>query len=220
MWVAIGAGAVGLVLIWRLLPPSSPPLYDGLCTADSYRSLGGNPPPTSASASYDGRQFPTAEVDTGETPAQAKILMMAGTFTAASAVTVSVAPVASPVKPPSGEGRDGNAYRVTATAGGQQLQPNPLDTVTVALRAAGETSSPVMYVDTGSRWQALRTYNTGCGRTFEAVSSQLGYFALFGAPGGDTSSGGFPVAVVVAILGAVVIVATIALARIAAGRRA
>lgn len=219
--MAIGASAVALVLVWRLLPPSSPPLYDGVCIADPYRHLGGTPAPSSASSSYSGSQFPTAEVLTNETPAQAQILMMQGTFSAPSSITVAIAPVAPPAPPPAGKAQDGNAYQITATAGGQQLQPNSQDPSTIVLRGSGASGSLVLYVNSGSGWQALKTFNLGCGFTFEAVSPRLGYFALFRTAGtsGTTSGGGFPVGIVVAILGALVVVATLALARFAAGRR-
>ena len=218
--MAIGAGALALVLVWRLVPSAPPPLYDGVCIADPYRALGGTPAPSSASTSYSGSQFPTAEVLTGETPAQAQILMMAGTFTAASSVTVSIAPVAPPAPPPAGHTQDGNAYQIIATAGGQKLQPDSQDPATIVLRGADQSSSLVLYVNAGSGWQPLRTFNLGCGFTFEAVSQKLGYFALFRTAGGNApSSGGFPVGIVVAVLGVVIVVATIGLARVAAGRR-
>lgn len=219
--MAIGASAVALVLVWRLLPASSPPLYDGVCIADPYRQLGGNPAPTSASSSFSGSQFPTAEVLTTETPAQAQVLMMAGSFSAASPVTVTIQPVAPPAPPPSGRTQDGNAYRITATSGGQQLQPNSQDPATIVLRGSGASGTLVLYVNSGSGWQPLRTFNLGCGFTFEAVSPKLGYFALFRTAGssGTTANGGFPVGVVVAVLGVVVVAATLVLARFAAGRR-
>lgn len=219
--MAIGASAVALVLVWRLLPASSPPLYDGVCIADPYRHLGGSPAPTSASSSYPGSQFPTAEVLTSETPAQAQILMMAGTFTASATVTVSITPVTPPAPPPAGKTQDGNAYQITAMAGGQQLQPASQDPATIVLRGSGASGSLVLYVDSGNGWQALKTFNLGCGFTFEAVSPKLGFFALFRTAGstGTGAGGGFPVGIVVAIIGGLVVVATLVLARLAAGRR-
>ena len=220
-WAAIGVSAAALALLWRFLP-SSQPLYDGLCPAGSYRQLGGDPPPTSASQSYSGSQFPTAEVLTDEAPPQAQILMMAGTFSAPSSVTVSITPVSPPARPPNGKAQDGNAYKITAAAGGRDLQPNSGDPATIVLRGSGDTGSLVMYVDTGNGWQPLKTFNLGCGFTFEAVSPTLGYFALFRSEGsaeGGASSGGAPVGIIVAVLGALVVVATLALARFAATRR-
>jgi hypothetical protein len=117
--------------------------------------------------------------------------------------------------------QDGNAYRISATAGGQELQPNSGDPATIVLRGSGASSSLTLYISSGNGWQALRTFNVSCGSAFEAVSPKLGYFALFRTAGssGTTSSGGFPVGIVVAVLGALVVVATLVLARFAAARR-
>ncbi|MBV8527744.1 MAG: hypothetical protein JOZ75_05470 [Candidatus Dormibacteraeota bacterium] len=221
-WVAIGASAVALLMVWRLLPAASPPLYDGICIADPYRHLGGNPAPTSATSSFPGAQFPAAEVLTSETPAQAQVLMMAGTFSAASSISVTVQPVAPPAPPPPGKTQDGNAYQITATSGGQQVQPSSSDPATIVLRGSGASGSLVLYVDPGGGWQPLKTFNLGCGFTFEAVSPKLGYFALFrsaGSAGTSSSGGGFPIGIVIAILGALIVLATIVLARFAAARR-
>lgn len=219
-WVALGSSGLALVLIWRLLPSASPPIYDGVCYADPYRYIGGSPPPTAASTSYSGSEFPAAEVQTGEYTPQAQILMMAGTFTASSAVTVSITPVAAPLHPPSGKVQDGNAYHIIATAGAAELQPASGDPATVLLRETGANSSVAMYVYSGNRWQELTTFVT-CVNTLEAVSPKLGYFALFGTAGSSraTPSGGFPAGIVVGVLGALVVVATLGLARLAAGRR-
>lgn len=219
-WGLILTATVLLGALWRVLP-ASPPLYDGLCTADPYRELGNSPAPAAASTTYPGAQFPAAEVATNETPAQAQILMTSGTFSGGGApVTVSVEPVSPPAPPPSGLRLDGNTYRFSAVAGGQPIQPT--QSVTVSLRGAGDTGSLTMYVNSGAGWQQLKTFNLGCGFTFEAVSPKLGYFALFatgGARGSGGGSGGFPVAVVVGVLAAVVVVATIVLARFSARRR-
>lgn len=167
---------------------------------------------------YPGGSFPAAEVQTSEMPVQAQILMMEGTFIAASPITVSVTPEAPPASPPAGMVQDGNAYRITAVSAGQNIQPASGMPVTVALRGTGASSALTMYVHGGSGWQPLRTFNLGCGYTFEAVSAELGDFALFRMPGGG-SGGGFPVAVIVGVLAALVIVATLGLARLNIRRR-
>lgn len=221
-WVAIAMGSIAIALLWRLLPSASQPLYDGLCPAGPYRLLGGDPPPSSASQVYPGSQFPTAEVLTNEAPPQAQILMMAGTFSATSSVTVSITPVSPPAPPPEGRLQDGNAYKITAAVEGRDVQPNSGDPATIVLRGSGDTGSLVMYSNTVNGWQPLKTFNLGCGFTFEAVSPKLGYFALFriaGSAGGGPSRGGVPVAVIVAVLGGLIVVATLVLARLAATRR-
>ena len=219
-WGVILAATLLLAALWRLLP-ASPPLYDGLCTADPYRLLGHSPAPSSATMTYPGAQFPAAEVTTpNESPAQAQILMMSGTFSSAAPVTIAIEPVSPPAGPPSGLRLDSNTYRFTAVAGGRTVQPT--QPVTVILRGSGDTSTLTMYVDAGAGWEQLRTFNVGCGLTFEAVSTKLGHFALFtpaGGSGGGGGSGGFPVGIVVGVLAAVVVVVTIALARLSVTRR-
>lgn len=218
--MAIGASAVALAVVWRLLPAASPPLYDGVCGPPApYRSLGDSRPPLSASAVYSGTDFPPAEVQTGEAVAQAQVVMMAGTFSAQSPVTIAISPVSPPARAPDGEVQDGNAYQISATADGRQVQPNPQDSVTIDLLGTGSSGSLVLFADTGTGWRPLRTFNLGCGTTFEAVSPRLGYFALFRSKVSSGSSGGFPVGAVVGGLAAVLIAATLGVARFAAGRR-
>lgn len=212
-------GVVALAVLWRLLPAASPPIYDGVCVQDPYRLLDHSPPPASATMTYPAGAFPTAEVLTSETPAQAQILMMAGTFRSSSPITVSITPESPPAPAPAGRVQDGNAYRITATAGGQNVQPEPQMPVTILLRGTGASSALTMDVRSGSGWQPLRTFNLGCGSTFEAVSTQTGDFALFRAGGGGSAGGGFPVAALVGVLALLVIAATLGLARLNVRRR-
>lgn len=210
-----------LAVLWRLLPAASPPLYDGLCVQDPYRLLDHSPPPASATMTYPGGSFPTAEVLTSETPSQAQILMMAGTFSSTSPITVSITPESPPAPAPPGLVQDGNAYRITATSAGQDVQPQPQMPVTVVLRGTGASSALTMYVHSGGGWQPLRTFNLGCGSTFEAVSTKTGDFGLFrsAAGGSGGSGGGVPVAAIVGVLAVLVIVATLGLARLNVRRR-
>ena len=225
---AIAAATAMLVGVWRWLPAASPPIYDGVCIADPYRLLGSTPPPASTSKTYPPGEFPTSEVTTDESPAQAQLLMMMDTFgSPATPTTVSITPVKPPAPLPSGLTLDGNAYRMAAVdAAGHTLQPSPQDPMTVVLRGTGATSTRTMYVYDGTVWKPLKTFNAGCGFTFEAVSSALGTFALLyqgsgsqSGGGGSQAGGGFPVAALVGVLIVVVIVAVIGLARLSAGRR-
>ncbi|MFN2582713.1 MAG: hypothetical protein ABR498_08245, partial [Candidatus Dormibacteria bacterium] len=218
--VVIGLAAACLAGLWRVLPAASPPIYDGICIADPYRSLGGSPPPSSATKQYPASaQSQTDEVITDENPAQAQVLMMQGTFSSpGSPFSVSITPVQPPVAPPSGYALDGNAYRIVATdASGKMLQPATQTPVTIVLRGTSKTSNLTMFVDSGNTWAQLKTFNAGCGFTYEAVSQQAGYFGLFyqqsitgnsgnasnGGNGGQ--SGGAPIAVIVAVVIVVVI---------------
>lgn len=221
---AVAAAAAMLVGVWRWLPAASPPLYDGVCIADPYRLLGSSPPPSSATKTFPPGEFPTSEVITDESPAQAQLLLMMDTFgTPATSVTVSITPVRLPAPPPSGWTLDGNAYRMVAVdPSGKMLQPNPQDPVTVVLRGTGATAALTMYVDDGSGWKPLKTFNAGCGYSFEAVSTTLGTFALFAQGSGQNGGGqpqqggGFPVAALAGVLVVVIIVAVIGLARLSA----
>ncbi|MBV8195369.1 MAG: hypothetical protein JOY80_07560, partial [Candidatus Dormibacteraeota bacterium] len=210
--IAVAAASLALAVLWRLLPAASPPLYDGICIADAYRSLGGNPPPGSASKMYPAAaQSPTDEITTmsdSEQPAQAQILMQGGTFSSPTApYTVSVTPEAPPAPPPSGYTLDGNAYRIVAkTSSGTMLQPTSQNPVTVVLRGTSASNSLTMYVYDGTMWMPLKTFNVGCGYTFESVSTRMGDFGLFyqgsgtGGNNGGGQSGGAPVAVIVGVV--------------------
>lgn len=108
--------------------------------------------------------------------------------------------------------QDSNAYQIRAVARGEELLPQPGMPATVVLRGSGLSSALTMYVDTGHGWKPLRTFNDGRGSTFEAVSNTLGDFALFRPPG-SSAGGGFPVAVIIGLLTAIIFAVTVALAR-------
>jgi hypothetical protein len=229
------ACAALVVLAWRLVPAGSPPIYDGLCIASPYQLLGGNPPPTAASKSYPaGGNFPTSEIVTNENPPQVQVLMTDGTFVSPqSPFTVTVTPVAPPAAPPpAGMAIDGNVVEIKAvTDSGQLLQPEPQHPLTVLLRATSSTPPRTLFRLDGTSWTGLKTFNAGCGDTYEAVSDHLGDFALMSTPsgggnggsngggGGGGGGGGFPTALLVAVLIVVVLGSTIGLLRVNRTRR-
>ena len=224
-WVTLIAALAALSVIWRLLPAAAPPLYDGICLADPYRLLGSSPAPTSASMAFPASSSSShAVVETGETPAQAQLLMGDGTFVSPTApFTVSIRPVTPAVAAPSGMAIDGNVYELSAvTATGQSLTPAPQTPMTIVLRGTA-TAGPTRTIERldGHTWTALKTFQTGCGDTFEAVSTHLGDFAVFKtqstAP--QQPSGGFPVAIVVAACVVVVVISLLGLARFSRRRR-
>lgn len=215
--LALAIGAVALAVSWRLAPPVSPPIYDG-CITESYRFLGHNPPPTGASQSYPaGSNFQPAEVITGESPAQAQILMMAGTFVASAPFSVAISPITAPAAPPPGQSFDGNVYRIVATAsGGRLLQPQPQVPVTIVLRATSSSgpSRAILRLQ-GTTWVApSKTFSAGCGDEFEAVSSKLGVFAIVQTGRAPATGGGFPTLVLIPIIAAVLLVAVLLLLRL------
>jgi hypothetical protein len=175
-----------------------PALYDGICLPPHYLTLGGNPPPASATATYTADALnQTQELATGEATPQAQIIIAQGTFTApaGSSVTVTLTPVPAPSTKPSDGTIVGNVYEFAArSSAGQALQPAPGHPPTVVLEAPS-SGGPQLTLERygGSSWAALKTFQSGCGDTEEAASPTLGLFALVAAgstPGGSGSSGG------------------------------
>ncbi len=219
----LAVAAAALAFAWRVAPAASPPLYDGICIADAYRTLGSSPPPSSASQSYpaepDGA-FMTSEVVTAENPPQGQLLMTDGTFRSATPFSVSITAVANPGPAPSDGSIDGNVYRMVATtASGQQLQPvDAQHGVTVLLRGTNYQPPRTLERLDGSHWVDLKTFNVSCGSVFEAVSTRMGDFALVvpkHAGNSGASGSGIPVTVaIVAGLTAVILATTLALIRL------
>jgi hypothetical protein len=213
---ALAAGAAALAAAWWLAPAVAPPLYDG-CITEPYRLLGTSPAPTSANQHYGGGSgFQPSEVITGESPAQAQILMMAGTFSAPAPFTVSIAPIRPPQPAPSGRRFDGNVYRIAAaTTTGSPVEPQPQDPVTIVLRATASNgpTRTIVRLD-GSTWTSLKTFVAGCGDEYEAVSTKLGVFATVVAAGASQPSGGFPAAVLIPVIVVVLVAAVVFLLRL------
>jgi hypothetical protein len=211
---ALALAAVALGLVWRLMPPVSPPVYDG-CITGPYLSLGSSPAPEATQQPYPaGNNFQPSELITGESPAQAQILMMLGTFDSTAPFTVSITPVRPPRPAPPGEQFDGNVYRiVAATASGRLLQPQAQAPVTIVLRATASSgpTRAIVRLD-GTTWTPLQSAMAGCGDEYEAASSKLGIFAIV-MPGGSgpAQPGGFPAALVIAIIAVVLVGAAAAL---------
>ena len=220
---ALTLAGAALILVWRLAPAVAPPLYDG-CITEPYRQLGGNPSPSATSQPYPaGNNFQPAEVITGESPAQAQILMMEGTFVSGEPFTVSVAPIAAPQPPPSGDRFDGNVYRIVATsASGKALQPVSGQPVTIVLRATASNGPARTIVRLeGTTWTPLKTFSAGCGDEYEAVSTKLGVFATVeSTSAAPAQPGGFPAAALIPIIIVVLAGAVYALLRLNRPRRA
>lgn len=207
-----------LVIVWRLLPASSPPIYDGLCLADPYRLLGSSPAPVAASQSYPaGNSFPASEVVTTETPPQAQVLITNGTFISQSPFKVNVAPIPPPAVRPKNGTFVGNVYAVSATtASGTELAPR--QPVTILLRATA-SAGPARTVERldGTSWTPLQTFSAGCGDSFETVSTKLGDFAVVAATGSTTPqsrTGSAPIGLIIGLILVVLIATVLGLLRI------
>jgi len=222
--LTLGVAGAALAAVWHVLPAGAPPVYD-TCLAEPYRPLGSNPAPTSAGQTFPANtDFPTSEVLTGESPAQAQILMTDGTFArSASPITVSIKPIPPPAPPPAGDRFDGNLYRLVATtAAGQMLDPQPQHGATIVLRATSSSGSRTIVRLDGNLWTKLQTFISGCGDEYEAVSQRLGDFAIVvtaGASPPAASTGGVPTALVVVIIVVVLAATLLVLFRLNRARR-
>ena len=219
--VAVAALALAAIASLRATGGTGPVLYDGLCVPASYAKLGANPGPTSASRPITtGSDFPTSEVATGESTPQAQVILAEGSFSVApnSTVTVTIKPVPPPSVTPADGGIDGNVYDIEATGpGGETLSlaaGHPATIVLLATARGGPTIT-LEHFD-GTRWGALKTFQSGCGDTDEAASPALGTFALVVQGGGSGSatpsqpsapgSGTAILVVIGAVLGMIVLV--------------
>lgn len=214
-WMVVLLAAAALAAVWRVLPTASPPIYDGICVANPYATLGGSPAAQPASKTFPASAtFPAAEIFTGETPPQAQLLMQAGTFDSTTTLTMTITPVPTPATaPPNGE-IEGNVYSITVVnAAGTELQPKPQLPVFIVLRGTRSVPAPAIDRFDGTAWTPLSTVNAGCGNTFEAQSTLMGEFAAVARLGGATAppgpAGGIPTAAIVAAL-AVLLIAVVA----------
>jgi hypothetical protein len=216
-WAVVVVSMLALTLVWQFLPEGSPPIYDGQCIADPYVTLSSSPPAKAVTMSFPkASTFPSAEVNTDESPPQAILLTLAGAFVNSTPVTVSITPVPAPaVKPPNGR-IQGNVYRFSAVnISGAQLEPvSKALAVYVILRAL---TSPGPTIDrfNGTSWIPLDTLPEGCGNSFEVTTTQLGDFATVEASGSGTtppaSGGGFPGLAVIGALALLLIIAVVVL---------
>jgi hypothetical protein len=217
-WAVILLSVLALTAVWRFLPEGSPPIYDGQCIADPYVTLSSSPPAKGATQTFPKASgFPSAEVNTNESPPQAILLTLAGTFVNSTPVTVSITPIPAPaVKPPNGH-IQGNVYRFSAVnASGAEVEPvSKALAVYVILRALQSVPAPTIDRFNGTSWVPLDTMNEGCGNSFEVVTSQLGEYATVVSGGNGTapasSAAGIPGLAIIGALAVLLIIAVVVL---------
>lgn len=208
-----------------------PPLYDGICAPPSYAVLGSTPGPGSASATYTASDLATTQelATPPQIAPQAQVILGSGTLSppaGASTVTLTIAPVKPPAVKPEGT-IDGNVYDIEAASGGRPVAVAANHPVTIALEstAAGGPTLTLEHL-VGTRWIPLKTFQSGCGTTFDAAAPSLGMFALVAqggsSGGGGGSSAGGPsvlliLVVVVVVLGLIIL--TVRASRSRAQRR-
>lgn len=223
----LAAAVAALILVWRLVPPLTPPLYDGInLPAQPYRYL--NPPkgklstkpPTSARQvlTINGKA-PQVFLQTKENPPQAILAIDSNGIklpAGISLVTISIKPVPPPAQPSSGT-LDGNVYLFQATSNsGKQLSLTKSAGAQVELREPGTGGHQVVeqYVD--HQW-VRRNSETFVNIQYLASNiSSLGYYALVTVSGAGSSSGGIPV---LAIVGGIIVVLVIGIVLVLRGLR-
>jgi hypothetical protein len=205
-----------------------PPLYDGICTSAPYPMFGANPGPTSVSQTYTVSELAMSQVlSTGESVPLAQMIFAEGSFTpaiGASTVTVSITPVKPPAVKPADGTVDGNVYAFSAGSGGQEMSLAPGHPATIVLSAPSSgAAQPGIERFDGSRWiPAPKTFQSGCGTTFQVASPTLGLFALVGkgatvSPGGGGQGEG-AVTLIVTAAGFVVLALFLGAVRVARRR--
>lgn len=224
-----GAGVALLALVFVRGGGGGPPLYDGICLPPHYLNYGANPAPPSVSQTYTagdlGGSFELA--DNPSTP-QAQVIVGSGSLSPAagnSSVTLSITPVAPPATKPADGTIDGNVYSFAAVSGATAVTLAPGHPATVVLGATSSGGSQLTLERfDGTRWAAVgKTFQSGCGTTYEAASQSLGLFALVSqgaaAHGGGSAAtgGGAPVVVVVVVV--VVLIVLLGLVRLTRRRR-
>jgi hypothetical protein len=225
-----GAGLALLALAAVRGSGGGPSLYDGICLPPHYLLFGGNPAAPSVTKTYTATDLAgTLEVADNDSTPQAQIIIGAGSLAVPPGVataTVSIAAVKPPSTKPSDGVIDGNVYSFTVVASGHDLAlaPGHPATVVLAATSSGGGQRVVEHFD-GTRWSSVgKTFQSGCGTTYEAASPTLGLFALVAqggsaAPGPGSQGSGIPTILIVIVVVVVVLALVIGAARLGRRRR-
>ena len=207
--IVLTAGAL-LVVAWLVVPPLTPPLYDGLTTPPpAYRYL--NPPsgvphtnkrPTSGRIvmSASDVQSGGAFVNTQEpTAPQARLTFDPGALALPAGtkqVILTIRPVPPPSTLPTG-GIDGNVYRYAATtSSGATIPVRHGQIIRVLLRGTGAQGTPTIEQFTAGHWRARKTVHLLNTIYYLAQPTSFGDFALVIPGKAGTASNYLPLAVV------------------------
>ena len=184
---------LALLAAWRLAPPHTLPLYDGICATEPYKYVAA--PPSGAPAGgtpggetktdtlvspTDALQLSTQDNDVG--PAQAEVTVPPGSLAidAPTTLHVSLVPLAPPATPPVKGHVIGNAYRVRITDDrGTAIGLRRGASITVYLLPPKAVPGTTVQRLDGDRWTVLDTSSTpSCTNTIQASSDRLGVFAM------------------------------------------
>src|SRR4051812_16277460 len=208
--LAVGAAiAVGS----QLAAPIAVPLYDGVTPAEPYRYLQpgqgqtGSPPSFTAEPSVAEGQSPEIIAATTESPPQAQLIAVPGTFDVGTTTTlrVDIAAVAPPAVPPPGA-IAGNVYRVTVTdTDGTPLPIGSAHKPTVAMRSPGSVANGAIARFADGRWETLPSEHASALGIYTVQTDALGDFAIVDLAVAGTSPTEIALVVTGVVLGAVLI---------------
>jgi hypothetical protein len=187
----LGVGLVAIVLVGRLAPVESPPLYDGVVVNDPYRWVD---PPAGAKGDakgvtdtipVKGGQSPLLAAATPEQPPQAQIFATPGSLTlppGTTSIGVSIQPL-SPAGAGDGQPSDGhiagNVYRMAvASQTGTPVTAPASALVSVVLRGPGSMADGTIEQFVDGAWHPLKTSASGFASTFLAVVTSFSDFAV------------------------------------------
>jgi hypothetical protein len=208
--------AVAALLATWCLAPASLPVFDGLSQPDEpYRYV--DPPATAKTTKAPTTARVTVPVRNGqnvgqfvnsdESGPQISVYIAPGALAlpaGASSVTVTATPLAP--KPPLPTDGDivTNVYRVTATAGGQELRVVGRGTQGVAVDMRAPTAKqpgPVFERRTTDGWQRLKTSRSGFDVYHTNQITALGEFALVQASSSGGGGGGVNIGLLIGGVG-------------------
>jgi hypothetical protein len=208
--LALGAAiAVGS----QLAAPIAVPLYDGVTPAEPYRYLQPGQGQTGSPSSFTAEplvaegQSPEIIAATTESPPQAQLIALPGTFEVGSATTlrVEIAAVAPPALAAPGA-ITGNVYRVTVTD--SDGSPRPVATAhkpTVVMRSPGSVANGAIARFADGRWETLPSEHQSALGFYSVEPDALGDFAIVDLAVATTSPTEIALVVTGVVLGAALI---------------
>lgn len=212
-WLLVAFACLAAAVV---LAPATVPIYDGIGNPDEpYRYV--NPPagsratkpPTTAAETLKVRhgRSVAGQVNTDEFGPQLALFVPPGALelpAAATAVTVTAAPVVAPTEQPSDGALEGNVYRITATASGGGVDLVGLGNQAPVLDLRAPTArqpGPVIEHFADGRWTSYETSRVG-NDVYRTRIDALGDWALVRRHSGGGSSSSLVLPIVAGALGA------------------
>lgn len=185
----LAVAGLSLALVWRLIPPSSPPLYDGITVVPPYKYVH-RPPglgpehanPTSARQTVRvHKTSPELYLATKESAPQALLALAQGALRippGVTRITFSIQPVPPPA-PLAPAVLDGNVYLFQARANnGSTVTVKPGVGARIELRKTGAEANAVVEQYANGGWQRRQTLSFVNASYLATNATSLGWYAL------------------------------------------